>query len=289
MHHAGRRENSNHLAYVPTYHAIGVRRRYAGTPGLKHKTMTYAYIRYSTDTQNDTQQMHALSEYASQHSLTIDEFERDEGVSGGVSFRNRNLNRLVKKLHQGDVLIVSEISRLGRSISDINILVNEELKKRGVRLIITKMGIDLNCASMKAADQMLIFAFGFAAEVEKEMIVQRTQSAIDARKEAIRTQGGFMSKSGNWTKKLGNKKGVDMSPARQSSILVRHGKAQSWRDSSALYHLVERCVFKRMPRKEILELTRQKFEEEPDVYCTRMGKPLCEGTLSTWIKEIELR
>lgn len=251
--------------------------------------MTYAYIRYSTDTQNDTQQMQALSEYASQHSITIDEFERDEGVSGGVSFRNRNLNRLVKKLHQGDVLIVSEISRLGRSISDINLLVNEELKKRGVRLIITKMGIDLNCASMKAADQMLIFAFGFAAEVEKEMIVQRTQSAIDARKEAIRTQGGFVSKAGNWTKKLGAKKGHKYGKIGGEAAGLKHTHdAESWREGSALYRLVERGIAKGWTRKRIMEEALKAYDEEPDKYCTRQGRPLCEGTLSRWIKEIRI-
>ena len=251
--------------------------------------MTYAYLRYSTSHQDEVQQRFALDEYASSHGLTIDDLVKDEGISGGVSYRDRNLYKLVRKMKPGDVLITTEISRLGRAMSDISKLLNEELKPKKVRLIVIKMGIDIDCSNMKAQDDFLFSALSFAAQLEKEMIVQRTQSAIDARKEAIRTQGGFISKSGNWTKKLGNKKGVDMSPARQSSILVRHGKAQSWRDSSALYHLVERCVFKRMPRKEILELTRQKFEEEPDVYCTRMGKPLCEGTLSTWIKEIELR
>lgn len=251
--------------------------------------MTYAYIRFSSSHQDELQQKFALDEFAKQKGLTIDSFEKDEGVSGGVSYKQRNLYKLIRKMKPGDTIITTEISRLGRSMGDLNMLVTQELKPRKLRLIVAKMGLDLDCSNLKAVDEMIIFAFGFAAQTEKEMIVQRTQSAIDARKEAIRTQGGFMSKSGNWTKKLGNKKGVDMSPARQSSILVRHGKAQSWRDSSALYHLVERCVFKRMPRKEILELTRQKFEEEPDVYCTRMGKPLCEGTLSTWIKEIELR
>ena len=251
--------------------------------------MTYVYIRFSSSHQDELQQKFELDEFAKQKGLTIDSFEKDEGVSGGVSYKQRNLYKLIRKMKPGDTIITTEISRLGRSMGDLNMLVTQELKPRRLRLIVAKMGLDLDCSNLKAVDEMIIFAFGFAAQTEKEMIVQRTQSAIDARKEAIRTQGGFMSKSGNWTKKLGNKKGVDMSPARQSSILVRHGKAQSWRDSSALYHLVERCVFKRMPRKEILELTRQKFEEEPDVYCTRMGKPLCEGTLSTWIKEIELR
>ena len=250
--------------------------------------MTYAYIRFSSSHQDELQQKFALDEFAKQKGLTIDSFEKDEGVSGGVSYKQRNLYKLIRKMKPGDTIITTEISRLGRSMGDLNMLVTQELKPRKLRLIVAKMGLDLDCSNLKAVDEMIIFAFGFAAQTEKEMIVQRTQSAIDARKEAIKKDGGFMSKSGNWCKKLGNKKGVDMSPAQQSSILARHHKAQGWRESSALYRLVERGIFKGWTRQRIMEEAIKKYDEEPDVYCTRQGKPLCEGTLSRWAKEIQI-
>lgn len=250
--------------------------------------MVYAYLRYSTSHQDEVQQRFSLDEYASSHGLTIDDLVKDEGISGGVSYRDRNLYKLVRKMKPGDVLITTEISRLGRAMSDISRLLNDELKPKKVRLIVIKMGIDIDCSNMKAQDDFLFSALSFAAQLEKEMIVQRTQSAIDARKEAIKKDGGFMSKSGNWCKKLGNKKGVDMSPAQQSSILARHGKAQNWRGKSELYRLVERGIYKGWSRKRIMEEAIKKYDEEPDVYCTRQGKPLCEGTLSRWVKEIQI-
>lgn len=250
--------------------------------------MVYAYLRYSTSHQDEVQQRFSLDEYASSHGLTIDDLVKDEGISGGVSYRDRNLYKLVRKMKPGDVLITTEISRLGRAMSDISKLLNDELKPKKVRLIVIKMGIDIDCSNMKAQDDFLFSALSFAAQLEKEMIVQRTQSAIDARKEAIKKDGGFFSKSGNWCKKLGNKKGVDMSPAQQSSILARHGKAQNWRESSALYRLVERGIYKGWTDNQIMEEALRKYDEEPDVYCTRHGKPLCRGTLSRWRKEIRI-
>src|SRR5574344_1223539 len=99
-------------------------------------------------------------------------------------------------LERGDMLIVSEISRLGRSMSDINKLVSDELKPRGVRLVVVQMGIDLDCANIKALDEMLLFAFSFAAQLEKELIQNRTQSAIEVRKQKLKNEGSFVSKKG---------------------------------------------------------------------------------------------
>ena len=160
--------------------------------------MVYAYIRFSTDKQDQTQQVQALKEWSEPKGIQIDVIEMDEGVSGGVSYKDRRLLGLVQQMKEGDILVVSEISRLGRSMSDLNMLINMELKPRKVRLIVIKMGLDLDCANLKAVDEMVFFAFSFAAQVEKEMIQARTQSAIDARKEALKRDGGFFSKSGRW-------------------------------------------------------------------------------------------
>lgn len=251
--------------------------------------MTTAYLRFSTDKQDETQQVQAIKEWAEPKGISIDEVVKDEGVSGGISYRDRNLYNLVKKLVPGDLLVVTEISRLGRSISDINILVNEELKPRGVRLVVIKMGIDLDCSKLSAMDQMVLFAFGFAAEVEKEMIVQRTQSAIDARKEAIRKNGGFVSKrSGKWTKHLGRQKGSTFPGAGYGAGMASAKKANDWREKSALYKWVVRQLKKNKPRTEILAEAQALYEDDPSIFCTREGKPLCKGTLSRWAKELRI-
>ena len=164
----------------------------------------YAYLRVSTDSQNLMQQQNAINEYIKYKGLTITDVVTDEGVSGGVSYKDRHLYNLVQSLNEGDVIVVSEISRLGRSMSDLNKLVNEELKPRKIRLIIITMGLDLDCSNLKAIDEMILFAFSFSAQVEKEMIQERTRNALEARKKKIVNEGGFYSKKGKWCTKLGN-------------------------------------------------------------------------------------
>lgn len=250
--------------------------------------MTYAYLRYSTSHQDELQQKFSLDEYAAQHGLKIDELIKDEGVSGGVSYRDRNLYELVRKLAPGDVLITTEISRLGRAMSDISKLLNDELKPRKVRLVIIKMGIDVDCSNLKAQDDFLFSALSFAAQLEKEMIQQRTQSAIDARKEAIKKDGGFFSKTDRWCTHLGRKKGTKAPGAGRASGMAAMKKAGEWRDGSALYTMVSDEIAHGVCQKDILAKALRLYEKHPSIYCTRNGKPLCWGTLSRWAKEIQI-
>jgi DNA invertase Pin-like site-specific DNA recombinase len=251
--------------------------------------MNYAYIRFSTDHQDEVQQVYAIEQYASSKGLTIDVVEKDEGVSGGVSYKDRKLAGLVKRMSRGDVLIVTEISRLGRSMADLNTLVNEELKKRGVRLIVIKMGIDLDCSELKAVDQMLLYAFSFAAQLEKEMIVQRTQSAIDARKERIRIDGGFVSKSGNFCDHLGRKKGDKNPNAGLAMCAKKIENAAEWKRRSPLYMMATRLVLKGVPRSEILRMTDELYEKDPVAYGTREGCRLSKGVLSRWANDVLIK
>lgn len=219
--------------------------------------------------------------------MTIDAIVKDEGVSGGVSYRDRNLYDLVQKLQHGDCLIVSEISRLGRSISDINILVNEELKPRGVRLVCIKTGVDIDCSNINAMGQMLIFAFSFAAQLEKELIVERTQSALDARKELIKKDGGFFSKSGRWCTKFGPATRGDLSSGQIKGGQVISNRAQKWREESPLYLWAQLQWAKGKSIDEILEGAAKLYEQNPKKYCTMQGRQLKRATLYLWIKEWE--
>lgn len=247
--------------------------------------MNYAYIRFSTTKQDEIQQVQALTEYASQRGLTIDVVEKDEGVSGGVSFRNRNLNKLIKKVKAGDSLIVSEISRLGRSMADLNKLINEELKPRKARLIVVKMGLDIDCSKLTAVDEMVFFALSFAAQVEKEMIQQRTQSALDARKALIEKDGGFVSKAGNFCTHLGKKKGADMSAAHRAAYRNRSDAKRAWQQTG-LFAWVELQLRKGRPRKDIIAEAQAMYEKDPERWCTRQGKPLTKAILSKYAKDI---
>lgn len=188
----------------------------------------YEYNRVSTQTQEVAQQHNSVAEYINSKGWAIAESVSDEGVSGGVSYKERNLYKLIQRMKRGDVLIVSEISRLGRSMSDLNKLVNDELKPRGLRLIVVKMGLDLDCSNLKAIDEMILFAFGFSAQIEKEMIQERTQSALDVRKQKLEQDGFFISKRGNIVKKLGRPKGYKVSEnAIKASTTANRNKAKA--------------------------------------------------------------
>lgn len=157
----------------------------------------YVYARISTDRQGFEQQMSSVEDYLRGKGLKYDEVVADEGVSGKVSYKKRKLYTLLQQMNAGDVLIVSELSRLGRSMADILTLINEELKVRKLRLIIISQNIDLDCENLKAIDEMILMAFAFSAQMEREMIQERTRNMKEAQKKLIAEQGYFISKSGN--------------------------------------------------------------------------------------------
>lgn len=185
------------------------------------------YSRVSTDKQSLAQQERTVNEWLSARSLEATEVISDEGISGGVSYKDRALGiKILPLLEKGDILIVSEISRLGRSMSDINKLVVDELKPKGVRLVIVQMGIDIDTANIKATDQMVLYALSFAAQVEKELIQERTKSALEIRKQKLATEGSFVSKTGNVRTHLGREKGCDTTKAVAASAISTRKRAQ---------------------------------------------------------------
>lgn len=162
------------------------------------------YGRVSTDKQTLEQQNRTVKEWLSRNGLKTDIVITEEGISGGVTYKKRKLGTdVLPLLEAGDMLIVAEISRLGRSMSDLNKLINDELKPRKIRLVVVQTGLDLNCANLKAMDEMILFAFSFASQLEKELIQERTKSALEVRKQKIELEGGFISKAGNWCTSLG--------------------------------------------------------------------------------------
>lgn len=162
------------------------------------------YGRVSTDKQTLEQQNRTVKEWLSRNGLKADIVVTEEGISGGVTYKKRKLGtEVLPLLEDGDMLIVAEISRLGRSMSDLNKLINDELKPRKIRLVIVQMGIDLDCGNIKAMDEMILFAFSFAAQLEKELIQERTKSALEVKKKQIEENGYFISKAGNKCTSLG--------------------------------------------------------------------------------------
>jgi DNA invertase Pin-like site-specific DNA recombinase len=148
----------------------------------------FLYSRVSTSQQTLEQQERTAYEWLDSHHMKVDEVVSDEGVSGGVSYADRKLGKeLLPKTENGDMIIVSEISRLGRSMYDLSKLIHKELKPRRLRLVVVSMGIDLRCDKLTAIDELILNNFSFAAQLEKQLISERTLSALEVkRKQGIK-------------------------------------------------------------------------------------------------------
>ena len=190
----------------------------------------YLYSRVSTSEQDLTQQRYKVQTYLDSKGQTLTDEIADKDVSGyKVSYKNRGLANLIDMMQEGDCLICSELSRLARTMADINRLINDDLKPRKLRLIIVSMGIDLDCSRMKAIDELILQNIAFSAQVEAEMIQSRTQAALDAIKHEIATTGQHVSKSGRVITKLGRQDdnaSTAWDKALTKSIETRKRKAQ---------------------------------------------------------------
>lgn len=141
--------------------------------------MNCAYVRVSTDRQSGSSQEYEIKLWAEKHSLSIDRWIR-ESVSGTVSPGKRKLGSAIRKMKAGDLLICTEISRLGRNMLMIMSILND-CAQRGIRIHTIKDNFDL---SDNLNSKIIAFAFALAAEIERKLISQRTREALADKKAA---------------------------------------------------------------------------------------------------------
>ncbi|MFR0584986.1 master DNA invertase Mpi family serine-type recombinase [Lactobacillus porci] len=140
--------------------------------------MNYGYIRVSTDRQTVENQRFEIEEFSRRRNITIDSWT-SEVVSGTKKADERLLGDLLRGLKKGDRLIVSELSRLGRNLLQIMSILNY-LMEKDIILLTVKEGYELG---NNINSKVLAFAFGLSAEIERNLISQRTKEAL-ARKKA---------------------------------------------------------------------------------------------------------
>ena len=140
--------------------------------------MIYGYIRVSSDKQTVENQRFEITNFCQKQSLVIDDWI-EETISGTKTYSKRQLGGLLKKVDQDDIIICSELSRLGRNLFMIMEILNICMTK-GCRVWTIKdnyrLGDDIQ-------SKVLAFAFGLSAEIERNLISQRTKEAL-ARKRA---------------------------------------------------------------------------------------------------------
>ncbi len=136
---------------------------------------TYAYLRVSTATQDLSQQRLAILEYAHSQEIRIDEFV-SVSVSSQKGVKHRGIYQLLERLEPEDALLVSELSRLGRSVGQIIFLVDRMLKKQ-IKFVAIKEGINFQ-GTVNLQTKVMVTLFGLFAEIERDLISERTKEGL---------------------------------------------------------------------------------------------------------------
>lgn len=157
--------------------------------------MTYGYIRVSTDKQTVENQRFEITEFCKKEGISINDWI-EETISGTIEPKKRELGNLLKIVKKDDLIICSELSRLGRSLFMIMSILNL-LMEKGAKVWTIKdnyrLGDDIQ-------SKVLAFAFGLSAEIERQLISQRTKEALALRKKNGKKLGRPLGSFGNKSK-----------------------------------------------------------------------------------------
>lgn len=141
--------------------------------------MNYAYIRVSTEMQTYSSQRFEIERYCEKRGIAVDKWV-SESVSGTKSVEKRQLGRIIRRMHSGDLLICTEISRLGRNMLMVMSILNL-CSSKGIAIHSIKDNFDL---SDNINSKIIAFAFALAAEIERMLISQRTKEALALKKKS---------------------------------------------------------------------------------------------------------
>ena len=159
----------------------------------RQEVKTIAYIRVSTDKQDLSNQKLEILEYSRQHDLKVNDFIEIE-ISSRKDTKQRRIDELLNMLNSGDTLIVSELSRLGRSVGQVITIVDMLIKKE-VRFIAIKENMSIN-GKHDIQSKVMITLFGLFAEIERDLISERTKQGLNA----ARAKGKLLGRPvGSWS------------------------------------------------------------------------------------------
>lgn len=157
--------------------------------------MIYGYIRVSTDKQTVENQRFEILQFCRENNLSIDAWI-EETISGTKEPSKRKLGVLLDRVQKDDLIICSELSRLGRNLFMIMSVLNE-MMLREARIWTIKdnyrLGDDIQ-------SKVLAFAFGLSAEIERNLISQRTREALARKKQKASNSGAGKKQSRNTTR-----------------------------------------------------------------------------------------
>ena len=140
-----------------------------------HDMKTIAYLRVSTNQQDANSQKLAILDYAQKHNLKIDALI-EATASSRQSTTKRRIDELMSVLKEGDRLIISELSRLGRSLGQV-ITILDNLVRQKVAFIAIKENIKIDGAQ-DIQTKVMVALFALFAEVERDLISERTKEGL---------------------------------------------------------------------------------------------------------------
>ena len=146
--------------------------------------MIYGYIRVSTDHQHTANQHHEIELFTAKNAMKIDKWV-EEVISSRKPLHERRLGKVLKKLKKGDILIATELSRLGRNLLEVMGILQECLEKDCQIWTLKenyRLGADIQ-------SKVLAFAFSLASEIERQLISERTKISLQRLKNEGRHLG----------------------------------------------------------------------------------------------------
>lgn len=261
----------------------------------------YIYARVSTLHQDYPQQRNTIDRYLNSIGVGQDSIDSElvEKMTGTTEHTTRKFAHLFSKCKHGDIIYFSELSRIGRSMSDLNNIVHQACE-RGIILMQCKDGMRIEDVTI--GGKALLFALSLAAELEVENLHQRTQSGVDVAIAEIKANGKRITKAGTIQTHWGNKKGTVetkaiMAIAQEASARARTNRAIEWLGQSSA------VKFARLKRAEgwpihnivnelgiLYDMEQSKIDKLPDnkKYVNPYGTPNnckpSKGTVSKWLR-----
>lgn len=147
---------------------------------------TLAYLRASTDKQETNNQKLEILEFARKKEIKIDDYI-ELTISSRKTPKQRRIEELINRLNPSDTLIVTELSRLGRSTAEVIALINA-LVDTNIRVVILKQNLDICQHDMNS--KIIITLFSLFGELERDLVSSRTKEALAAK----RAQGQVLGK-----------------------------------------------------------------------------------------------
>lgn len=199
-----------------------------------------AYIRVSSNKQTLQHQYHEIKKFAQNNHITIDRWVM-ETISSRKALSHRKLGTLLTELESNDVLIAAEISRLGRSLLEVMHILENCLNKNCRVWTIKenyRLGNDIQ-------SKVMAFAFGLSAEIERNLISQRTKASLDNIKSSGKRLGRPFSAESKRLKLSKNAKRI------QKLLDIGLSRYQIAKTLKVRYATVSRFI-KRMERQNML-------------------------------------